>query len=207
MALEIDKINAVIFDLGGVIINLDEHATIRAFSSLSGKPLEEVEACYKNEPVFKQYERGLITDQGFRDGVKDLLGFSASDEVFDRAWNAMLLDVPLSRMELITNVRSRFDLFVLSNTNDIHIRAFDQIFAGAIDGKRLSDYFDKVYMSQKINARKPDAEAWQIIIDEQQLDVSRTLFIDDNARNVEAAGLMGLHTFHNQRPDDWMALF
>ena len=205
--MEINKIDTIIFDLGGVIINVDEDLTIAALSSLSGKPFEEVKMHYQQAEVFKQYEKGLVADHEFRDGVRELLAISAPDEVIDSAWNAMLLDIPPARLDLIARIRHQFGLFVLSNTNDIHVRAFDRFFARAIDGNRLSDYFDKVYMSQKINARKPDMEAWQTIIDEQRLDTGRTLFIDDNARNIEAARLMGFYTFHNKQPDHWLALF
>lgn len=204
---DIHKIQTVIFDLGKVIINLDLQATYRAFAQLSGKSLEEIGALVADQDFFETYEAGEIDDPTFRANIRQSLDILNEDEEIDAAWNAMLKDIPPARLQLIDQMSSRFRIFMMSNTNEIHFRQIQRIAAHASGGKELRNYFEQMYLSQEIGVCKPDAGAWQVILDDHQLDPATTLFIDDKAENIEGAAKLGLQTFHNVQSDDWMALF
>lgn len=206
MTLDINKFDAIIFDLGGVIINLDPNATIAAFARLSGKSALEISNAYENADFFKDYEIGALSDSEFRNEIRKSLEINASDQVIDEAWNAMLLNIPFNRITAFKQLKKDYKLFVMSNTNHIHIRKFNKIFDSLNTGDQFTAYFDKVYYSQEIGARKPNANAWTPILAEYKLKANRALFIDDRLDNIEAAKTLAIQTFHNQELDDWLSL-
>ena len=206
MTVEINKIEAIIFDLGGVIINLDINATIEAFSALSNKSKAEIVEAYEKAEFFKEYEIGAISDAEFRQAIRHELNIQATDDQIDVAWNAMLKDIPISRIKAFESLRMKYKLFVMSNTNHIHIRKFNEIFDELNSGKSFVDHFDKVYFSQEIGVRKPNANAWTPILEDFNLAPEKALFIDDRSDNIEAAEKLGLKTFHNQQLNDWLAI-
>lgn len=206
MTLDIDKFDAIIFDLGGVIINLDPNATIIAFAQLSGKSPDEIAFAYENSEFFKQYEIGSLSDEEFRASIRNSLQINASDQLIDNAWNAMLLEIPINRLDAFKQLKRDFRLFVMSNTNDIHIRKFNGVFNELSSGNEFKTYFDKVYYSQEIGARKPNANAWTPILKENKLEANRVLFIDDRLDNIKAAHSLGIQTLHNKNLDDWLSI-
>ncbi len=207
MSLETSYLDAIIFDLGEVIIDLDRNRTARAFGELGGKSLESLVEAYYSNQFLQDYETGDISDEEFRDEFRKYLSISASDETIDLAWNQMLLKIPQIKMDLVNRISGQFRLFVLSNTNAIHARNFNKLLDSTTNTKSFDDHFEKVYLSHEIRMAKPDKRAWQLIIDENQLDTTKTLFIDDRKENIEAAAELGLRTFHNIKSDDWMSLF
>ena len=176
------------------------------FAELSDKSFTEVLTKYEEAEFFNDYETGGISDAQFRSAIKNELSITASDIQIDEAWNAMLLQVPVSRIEAFNVLRSRYKLFVLSNTNDIHIKKFYEIFDHLDSGCPFQAYFDKVYYSQEIGTRKPNATAWTPILNEYNLSPERTLFIDDRLDNIQAAEKLGLMTFLNKNLDDWLTV-
>ena len=108
----------------------------------------------------------------------------------------MLLDLPLNRIEMIGALKSHYNTYVLSNTNEIHIEAFDEIVNNATSGKHITDYFHEVYYSHIVKMRKPDAEIFEMVIHNHSLDPSTTLFIDDTLEHIESAQKLGLQTWH-----------
>ncbi len=189
-----NNITAIIFDLGGVILNLNPQKTIDTFANITGLP-PDLLIEYSNNEVFKNYEKGAITSAEFRNGLKSLFNISVADELLEEAWNAMLLNLPLNRLEMIGNLRPKFKTFVLSNTNEIHIAEFNKIVHKATDGKKIQDYFDIVYYSHKVGMRKPDAEIFEMVLNENNLEASATLFIDDTLEHIQSARKLGLHTW------------
>lgn len=204
MKPDLSKIDAIIFDLGGVIINLDESATLKAFSDLSGKPLNEIRELSKTSEFFKQYEIGAIDDPTFRAHLRETLNTFAEDDILDGAWNAMLGQIPMQRLRKLEKLAKKYQLFVMSNTNDIHARFFLRLVDLISPNKSFHDYFTEVYFSQEVGERKPNHGAWQPILNDHQLDASRVLFIDDKLENIEAAMRLGMNGFHNISPDDWV---
>lgn len=207
MATEISNISYIIFDLGGVIIDLDTEATYRAFSEISGKPLEMVKSLAAEAEFFKTYERGEIDDPTFRAHLREELEFTGSEALLDEAWNAMLGPIAKERFAKLESLSNDYDLFVMSNTNEIHVRRFLNIAKYTSPNKGFHDYFKQVYLSQEVGARKPEPLAWQVILNDHQLEATKGLFIDDNASNIEAAAKLGLQVYHNKNVNDWMKLF
>ena len=191
----LNSIEAIIFDLGGVVLNLDPQKTFDAFEKLTGLSQGELVEAIKH-PAFNQYEKGEISSDNFRGSLKRAFGFNIKDDLIDKAWNAMLLDLPLNRLEMIGQLRPKLKTFVLSNTNEIHIETFDAIVSEVTSGKKIQEYFDTVYYSHKVRMRKPDAEIFEMVIQKNALDPSTTLFIDDTLEHIESAKKLGLQTWH-----------
>ena len=193
MSKSYTEYNNLIFDLGGVIINLAMEDTLRAFSDLSGRSIEQLTSFYMTD-LYKQFEKGLISATQFRDEVNELLQSSIGDEDFDSAWNAMLLDIPRERIDVLERLNESHDLYLISNTNEIHVPAFNAILEESSGYNDLTSLFLKAYYSHDVKMRKPDVEIYEFVINENQLDPEKTLMIDDREDNLEGAKLAGLGT-------------
>jgi glucose-1-phosphatase len=189
-------IKNIIFDLGGVILSIDILRTTEAYRQLGIGNIEQLFALGHADSFFKEYEKGNISDREFIDGVKRLIKSPVTDEVIIDAWNALLLDFPEERIDFLKKLRSGYKLFLFSNTNGIHYRAFHENYRKVSGGENFDDLFEKAWYSHLIKMRKPDINAFQYVISESNIDASETLFIDDAPVNVEGAmqaGLQGLH--------------
>jgi len=190
-------IKNIIFDLGGVIINLDNQLTENAFLALGARPLKEYFGHGHAASFFKEYEVGGISDQQFVDNIKDLTGITAPDEEIIQAWNALLLDFPSERIRLLKDLRKSYRIFLFSNTNALHLAHLQQIYRNTFpnDEYALDDLFERAYYSHILKMRKPDEASFQYILKENQLKGEETLFVDDaliNVEGAEKAGLKGL---------------
>ncbi|MBN9383146.1 MAG: HAD family phosphatase [Chitinophagaceae bacterium] len=190
-------IKNIIFDLGGVIINLDNQLTENAFLALGARPLKEYFGHGHAASFFKDYEVGGISDQQFVDNIKSLTGITASDEDIIRAWNALLLDFPPERIRLLKDLRKSYRIFLFSNTNALHLAHLQQIYRDTFPGDEygLDDHFERAYYSHTLKMRKPDIASFQYILKENQLRGEETLFVDDALINVEGAEKAGLKGF------------
>lgn len=206
MKFSLNNIDAIIFDLGGVILNLDPQQTFESFASITGFSQQELLVYGKND-IFKQYEKGEITSAAFRIGLGELFEIDIANETIDDAWNAMLLDLPVDRLDMIGRLRSNFKTFVLSNTNEIHIAAFDEIVTKATNGNCIADYFNEVYYSHKVGMRKPDVEIFEMVLGRNSLNKSKTLFIDDTLEHIESAKSLGLQTWHLTNQEELFTVF
>ncbi len=207
MPTEISNISYIIFDLGGVIIDFDIDATYKAFAEISGVPVDEVRALAASKEFFLQYEKGEIDDPTFRAHLREELEFTGADGLLDEAWNAMLGPIAKERFEKLEELADSYELYVMSNTNEIHVKRFLNIAKYTSPNKNFHDYFKEVYLSQEVGARKPELKAWQVILNDHQLSAEQGLFIDDNLNNINAAKSLGLQVYHNQSVNDWMKLF
>jgi FMN phosphatase YigB (HAD superfamily) len=186
------KINTIIFDLGGVIINLDIPATIAGFNKLSNKPFEAIYTQLQQTPLFDLFDKGLITEQEFFNGLKVAMEAEPGDELMIKAWNAMLLDFPLHRLELLMQLKGKYRLFLLSNTNETHIREFEAHLLESRGYQNLEPFFEKVYYSCRMGMRKPDTEIFEYVLKENHLVAEETLFIDDTIHHVDGALKTGI---------------
>ena len=191
-----ENIRNVIFDLGGVILNIDIKRTAAAFTKLGQESFERLFNIGHASDFFKEYECGLIDDTGFIAAVKERFPHEVSDEQVVEAWNALLLDFPASRIELLKSIASKYRLFLFSNTNALHRTEFDRIYENTFQSGRLDDLFEKAYYSHVIHLRKPDTKSYQYILDENRLKPEETLFLDDALANIEGANLCGIQTIH-----------
>lgn len=190
------KYKAIIFDLGGVIVNLDQDRTIRSFKRLNIN-LDEVN---EKLPVFKQYEVGQVNTETFIQTIKAELKGNASDLEIITAWNNMILDVPNVRIEILKELRKHYKLFILSNTNELHIQEFIKLFEVNHPNEKWENLFDKIYYSHKIGLRKPNKEAWQLILNENNLLAQETIFIDDTIMHYKAAEAIGINSIWAKEP-------
>ena len=195
------QIKNIIFDLGGVLLNLDLAKTRQEFFDLGLTQIDELFRIGHAASFFKQYEIGAISDQEFVDEIKKELKVSVPDQQIVHAWNAMLLDFPSKRVEWLKKQRQQFRIFLFSNTNALHLIEFRKSFKEA-HGFEIDELFEKAYYSHEVQIRKPDAGAYQLVVDENELEAAHTLFIDDALINVEAAIATGLQGYHLKQGEE-----
>ena len=189
------NIKNIIFDLGGVILNINFKKTEEAFLQLGLKNFSDhISQTYISD-FFEKYETGLIDDVEFVEGIAKLIGEPIDDDKIIAAWNALLLDFPPERIALLKKIKTKFRIFLLSNTNSIHLKEFQQRLFN-LYGVYLEDLFEKAYYSHAVKLRKPGAAIFELVLKENNLDPSETLFIDDTASNFEEAKKLGIHVHH-----------
>ncbi len=194
------NIQSIIFDLGGVILNIDYNATEKAFQNLGIPQFEEQFSQLRQNAFFDDWETGKISREEWLMKMGEACGSHISGAQITAAWNAMLLDFPLSRLQFLQQLRNHYDLFLLSNTNEIHEEAFNEILRQQTGLPSLAVLFEKVYFSHRIGLRKPDAAPFQKILEENRLKPEETLFIDDSPQHIETAKTLGIQTIHLMPP-------
>jgi len=190
------RYDTILLDLGGVLIDVDYHATARAFRDLGHPDFERLYSKAQQDHLFDGFETGALTPAQFRDRIRQVLDPALSDAVIDANWNAMLGSVPPERIQLVHRLKERYQVLLLSNTNAIHVPAFETIIArenGITDFKQL---FHGAYYSCEIGLRKPDAPSFLHVLAKHGADPARTLFIDDSIQHVHGARKAGLHAEH-----------
>ena len=196
------NIKTIIFDLGGVIIDLDESATYHALANLGAKTYDEVVQIAYNEPIFREYEMGLVDDVTLRNGMRSIFGKKLKNQQIDDAWNAMLGAIPKTRLNLLVKLRTKFHVAILSNTNHIHELAFNQILKKSSNQPSLHSFVDQVFFSHEMNMRKPDLEIYQKVLELTETKPTEALFLDDKLENLRGAQAAGLQTMHINSPDE-----
>ena len=192
--VNLDGIRNIIFDLGGVLLNLAPQRTMEEFSKLGHTSLvEENPWNFRNE-IFYKFERGLISIDEFHSGVKEILASGVTDEQIDFAWTAMLLDIPPVRTDIVLNLKKQFRTFLFSNTNAIHVEKIQTDFRKQ-HGLEFSSLFEQDFYSNEIHVRKPEPESFLKVIELSGVQVEETLFVDDFEENIKAAQKIGLQTF------------
>lgn len=186
------EIKNIIFDLGGVIINLDIPKTISEFNKLSNQPFDSIYNQLQQTPVFDLFDKGQITESDFFSELRKTLPDNITDEQLLFAWNAMLLDFPKHRLELLNKLKPNYRLFLLSNTNESHVLEFEKTLFASHGYKNLEPFFEKVYYSCRMNQRKPNADIFESVLNENNLIAEETLFIDDSPQHVEGALTLGI---------------
>jgi glucose-1-phosphatase len=199
MTLKPGTVNAVIFDLGGVIVDLAVDKTVKAFAALSGVAPAQVLEAYIKHPGFFAYEKGLITDAEFRQILRELFSIQVSDAQLDEAWNAMLVNLPKEKLQWLTNLKSKVKVYALSNTNAIHIKYVNEVM---LQGEPLDSYFHRCYYSHHVNMRKPDLEIYEHVLNHNGLVSHETLFLDDNPDNIKAAKRLGIQAVQVNHPNE-----
>nr|WP_245402661.1 HAD family phosphatase [Pontibacter sp. E15-1] len=192
------QIKNIIFDLGGVIINIDYNRSIAELQKLCKNNCNVAYSQREQAQLFDMFETGASSPGQFRDELRNAYGITAPDEEIDKAWNAMLLDIPQERIDLLMELGKRYRIFLLSNTNAIHLTRFNEIVAHSFTIPSLDSLFEQSYYSHLIGKRKPDALVFEEIIAMNGLQKDETLFIDDSIQHIESASKVGLQTLHLQ---------
>ena len=186
-------IKNIIFDLGGVIIDIDYNRTADAFKKLGAFNFDVVYSQSKQDDLFDHYDIGKISSAEFRATLQRKLSIDITDKAFDDAWNAMLLDIPLKRLSFIKNLKNHYKVFLFSNTNDIHLKEVYHICQKQNGFNSFTGYFDKEYYSNTYGKRKPHPSSFSSILAENKLEASETLFVDDSMQHILGARQAGLH--------------
>jgi FMN phosphatase YigB (HAD superfamily) len=198
---------AIVFDLGGVLMNLSYRKTADAFKALGLDDFDAIYSQAKQTGIFDAFETGKISPAIFRLKLRDWLGAEIRDEEIDFAWNAMLLGMPAQRIELLASLKTRYRIFLLSNTNEIHLDAVFSMMQKDHGFADLGHVMEKQYYSCRMGMRKPDAEIFQYVLNEQGLKASEVLFIDDSIQHTAGAGSIGILTHHLKEGEDLSKLF
>lgn len=195
LILRMQHIKNIIFDLGGVILNIDFKKTEEAFKQLGLDNFSNHISQFHITDFFRQYETGQIDDDEFVKGIAGLMENPVESQQIIKAWNALLLDFPPERIELLKRLKKKYRLFLLSNTNSIHLKEFNQRLFNEY-GVYLEDLFEKAYYSHTAKLRKPEAAIYEMVLNENNLIPEETLFVDDTAANFPEAEKLGIRIHH-----------
>jgi HAD superfamily hydrolase (TIGR01549 family) len=190
------QIKNIIFDLGGIFLNIDFKKTEKAFREIGVTEFNSLYTQHHASDLFELLETGKISPEEFHHAFIHETGVHLSYEQIATAWSALLVDFPADRLQWLEEIGKRYKIFLLSNTNKIHYDAFTQSFRKQTGVENFNKYFIKAYYSHEIGLRKPYPEAFLYILNKQHLKPEQTLFIDDTLKNIEGAKQVGLQTIH-----------
>jgi FMN phosphatase YigB (HAD superfamily) len=186
-------IKNLIFDFGGVIIDIDARCVGRSFKELGVKNLEQINELAITRKLYLNFEIGIITPTEFREGLRQVSGLNFTDEQIDGAWNSMIIDLPKHRFELLKQLKNNYNVYLLSNTNEIHYQYFNQYAIENLGVNSLDDFFTQCFLSHRMKMRKPDHEIYIKMLEIGKMKASESLYIDDLPENVQAASELGIH--------------
>ncbi|MDP5121851.1 MAG: HAD family phosphatase [Spirosomaceae bacterium] len=189
-----DKFEAIIFDFGNVIIDIDFELMYKGFAEGSGKSIEVIKNRMTESQVFRRYESGFFTDPEFREVIRQTIGFPFNDGEIDRIWNSMLLHIPPNRIELIRYLNTKYPVYLLSNTNALHINWCNEYLKEHFQVNHVNDLFTKAFLSYEIELWKPDEAIYQHVLGEIGISADKVIFFDDNLSNIEAAKALGIQS-------------
>lgn len=194
-------IKAVVFDFGNVIINIDVEKTVLAFSELTFKSPTRIKQLFVDAEVFKKYETGFYSDDEFRDVIRQILSYPLNDQEIDQAWNALLLDVPKKRLDFLESLKMKYSIYLLSNTNNIHIEQCRQYFRTKFGITNFETIFNETFLSYKMGLWKPEYKIYDAVINKIGLKPQEILFLDDNQDNIDAASDLGIQCIKINPPE------
>ena len=180
-----------IFDLGNVIVDIDFNRVLGVWSDLGRVPLATLQSHFKMDDSFHQHERGEISDEVFAEKMSEQLDIALSFEQFAAGWQAVFVGVRPEVIAIMHKLREQGDrVVILSNTNSLHCEFWPTQYP------QVQQAADKIYLSQEMGVRKPEAAIYQRLLNEEDASVDEAIFFDDNLENVEAARALGIHSVH-----------
>ena len=194
-----NKIKNIIFDLGGVILNLDYAKTVDEFKKIGLLNFQDLYSQKMQNIIFDDFEKGEVSSAEFISSLIDSENLKIKEIDFINAWNAMLLEIPMKKLEFIDALKKDYKVFLLSNTNEIHINKFEDDLKKNNMLNQFYKCFDKVYYSSRMGKRKPDENCFKQVLEENQLVPQQTLFIDDSVQHIKGAKRIGIETFHLEK--------
>ena len=183
----------IIFDLGGVIINLKKQNCIDAFKSLGYDTIENMLGEYKQGGEFLALEEGRLSPKEWRESVRKNIASPITDQQIDDAFNAFLVDIPVNKLRMLQTLKKSYRIAMLSNTNKVMFESkIPELFK--IDGLTMEDYFDEFFLSYKMGMSKPSEEIFIKVAEDLDINPNEALFIDDSQSNIDAASKLGFQT-------------
>ena len=195
-------IKNLVFDFGGVIVDLDKDKAIRAFRNLGMENIEDYIGLYAQKGIFLEVEDGQIDDLTFCKKISEIVGRKLSYEEVKQAWLGFFAGMDEFKLDYIEKLRSKYNLYILSNTNPF-VQSWAQSTDFSSKGRSLRDYFDKIYTSYEIGYIKPAPEIFEFMIKDANLNPAETLFIDDGESNIKIAEELGFKTYLAADGEDW----
>jgi glucose-1-phosphatase len=184
----------IIFDLGGVLLDLDFQRSIDAFEKLGLEGFENMFSQFKADELFKKLETGHVSEADFYAAVKKRTTKEITQAEIDDAYNALILLFRTESLAFLDELATDYKLFLLSNTNSIHLKYFKKLLTQQTGKPLLDAYFTKAWYSNEIGLRKPGAEIFEFVLKDENLRAEETLFIDDTYMNIETAQKLGFKT-------------
>ena len=205
--LDLNHIDTIIVDLGNVIIDIDYDTMIASFQKIAHTDIHSLISYHQQNHFFDLFETGKITIPEFRAGLKKFLKDDVTDRQIDEAWNSILINYPSEKFELLKKLRSGYRVLALSNINELHIAAINSAVQKLFGAPAVADYFHHAYYSNEVGHRKPERKIYELVLESEKIDPTRTLFIDDKAENTKAAAALGIQTYHLTDRDSLVGLF
>ncbi|MBC7424405.1 MAG: HAD family phosphatase [Ferruginibacter sp.] len=190
------KIKNLMFDLGGVLLNIDYNKTADAFKKLGVLNFDDLYSQHEANHLFESLETGKISEEVFYSTMQQYCETGTNVQQIQTAWNAMLLDFRVDSLKFLDGLKEKYNLFLLSNTNIIHHTAFTKLLQQKTGQQSLDSYFIKTYFSHEIFIRKPYPGTYKIVVEDAKINAEETLFIDDSINNIEGAKGAGLQVYH-----------
>lgn len=202
-----EGIKNLVIDLGGVIVNLTRNRCIEAFEQLGVTNIREnIVNNYQHKDLFMQLELGHISRERFYEGIRHLSQQPLTNAQIDEAWIAMLGEVPLYKLDLLLELKKKYNTFLLSNTNVIHWNWIAET-AFNYKGYSVNDFFDRVYLSYELHMIKPNTDIFEHVLNDASLRSEETLLLDDSLPNCRTAEAMRMKAYNVNPREDWSFIF
>lgn len=194
LTMVMDSIKNIIFDLGGVMLDLDIDRCIESFTRIGcGEIAKHLGVCHSSD-IFMKLERGELNTAQLCDGIREISQSNATNEEICAAYNDFLIGIPLHKLRLLDKFREQgYNIYALSNINEIVMGRVREFFAA--DGKSMDEYFDKAYLSFEVGALKPNRDIFEMMIADSGIIPEESLFIDDSQHNVMVGSEFGLQVY------------
>lgn len=200
------KITNLLFDLGGVIIDLNRMRCVEAYNKLGLTIANEMLGEYVQSGPFLPLEEGKLTNEQFREEIRKHISQEVTDEQIDFAFNQFLVGLPVQRLRNLQKLREKYNIYLLSNTNAIMWDSkIKELFTQ--DGLKREDYFDGIITSFEAKCVKPCEDIFKLTIEKFGIDPKETLFFDDGLKNIEAAAKLGFQTHHILPGEEFIHFF
>lgn len=197
------NIRNIVFDLGGVLIELDHECAVRRFEEIGVEDARQLLDPYEQKGFFLEVENGTITADGFCRKLCEYTGKDLSYEAIRHAWLGFIVDTPQYKLDYLLNLREKYNVYLLSNTNPIIQEGWARTSEFTPAGHPIGVYFDKMYTSYEVGVTKPDAKIFEYMIRDSGLNPAETLFVDDGKSNIEIARQLGFVTYQPKNGEDW----
>lgn len=201
-----EGIKNLLFDFGGVIVGLDKGAAVRRFKEIGAHNIEDYLNEFRQTGIFLELEEGKLSLDEFHTQFREMFGQNISNEDIDSGWMAFLTYIPEYKLELLDELRTKYNVYLLSNTNPV-ISGWARSPQFSPSGRIIDSYFNKCYMSFEIGCAKPEAGIYEYVIKDSGIDPTETIFFDDGQKNLDAAAEFGFKTRLTNQDEDLRKIF
>ena len=201
-----DNIKNIVFDMGGVLLTLDHERAVNRFLEIGVDNARDLLDPYHQKGIFLDLEEGKLSREEFYEAIRKNAGKNIPDKDIDYGWMGFITENPEYKLEMLEQLKEKYNLYLLSNTNPI-IMSWTRSSDFSAKGKGIEEYFHKLYLSYEIGVTKPDRAIFDYMISDSGLIPAETLFIDDGTANIEMGKLLGMNTYQPKNGEDFRGIF